>query len=138
MAQELQLPLVRRWMFKMQREGELPEFPEGTVEPVIVTGTDALGRGQDLTRLRGFAQDIVQLGQALPALIQRVNDGELLTRLANGHNIDTAGLIKTDQEIAAEQEAAQQQAMQQSVIDKGTGPAIQAMSQAAQAQQPQG
>ena len=138
MAQELQLPLVRRWMFKMQREGELPEFPEGTVEPVIVTGTDALGRGQDLTRLRGFAQDIVQLGQALPALIQRVNDGELLTRLANGHNIDTAGLIKTDQEIAAEQEAAQQQAMQQSMIDKGTGPAIQAMSQAAQAQQPQG
>lgn len=132
MAQELQLPLVRRWMFKMQRDGDLPEFPEGTVEPVIVTGVDALGRGQDLNRLRGFAQDIIALGNAKPELIRRLKDDELLTRFANGHNIDTAGLIKTDDEIAAEDAQMQQAAAAQAVVEKGTGPAIQAMSQSAQ------
>lgn len=132
MAQEFQLPLVRRWMFKMERNGDLPKLPDGTVEPVITTGVDALGRGQDLNRLRGFAQDIISLGNAKPELIARLKDGELLTRFANGHNIDTAGLIKTDDEIAAEAQQAQQAAASQAIVEKGTGPAIQAMSQSAQ------
>lgn len=132
MAQEFQLPLVRRWMFRMQRDGKLPDFPEGTVEPVIVTGVDALGRGQDLNRLRGFAQDIISLGNAKPELIRRLDDGELLTRFANGHNIDTAGLLKSDEDIRREDAQAQQAAAQQALVEKGTGPAIQAMSQTAQ------
>ena len=132
MAQELQLPLVRRWMFKMERDGDLPKMPEGTVEPVITTGVDALGRGQDLNRLRGFAQDIISLGNAKPELIARLKDDELLTRFANGHNIDTAGLIKTDEEIAAEAQQAQQAAATQAIVEKGAGPAVQAMTQSAQ------
>lgn len=55
LSKELQLPLVRIWMDRMQRTGKIPMLPSGSVEPLIVTGVDALGRGQDLTRQIGRA-----------------------------------------------------------------------------------
>jgi hypothetical protein len=132
LSQELQLPIARRWMGVMERKGELPVLPTGSVEPMIVTGIDALGRGQDLSRLRGFIGDLVNAAGALPAIVQRIKDDELIQRLANGHGVDVTGLIKTTEELQAEAEQQQQAAMQQEMISKGTGPAIQGM--AAQAQ----
>jgi hypothetical protein len=40
----------------MTREGELPSLPKGLVNPAIVTGIDALGRNQELSRLSTFYQ----------------------------------------------------------------------------------
>lgn len=130
MAQEFQLPLVKRWMQLMMREGKLPDIPaiEGYIEPIIITGTEALGRGQDLNRLRGFSNDLMVLAGAMPEILQRLNHSELITRIANGHNIDTSGLVKSDAEIAAEQQQQQEAAMAQALVDKGTAPAISAMA----------
>ena len=128
LAQELQLPIVKRWLAKMQRKSEIPQLPSGTIEPMIVTGIDAIGRGQDLNKLRGLVADLTQLAQALPSIAQRIDEGELIQRLANGHGVDVASLIKTDEEIQAEQQAAQQQQMAMSMVDKATGPAVQAMA----------
>lgn len=131
LAQELQLPIVRRWMVIMERRGDLPKLPKGSVEPMIVTGIDALGRGQDLSRLRGFSQDLQGLATVVPQVARRIKDDELIQRFANGHNVDIAGLIKSNEELAAEDAQAQEQQMQQSMMDKGTGPAVQAMAKAA-------
>lgn len=131
LSQELQLRLVRRWIKMMERSGELPTLPTGSVEPLIVTGLDALGRGQDLSRLRGFIADIQGVAQALPQVAARLNDGELIQRLANGHGVDIAGLVKSDQQLAQEQQQAQQQAMAQEAMSKGIGPAINAAASAA-------
>lgn len=131
MARELQLPLARRWLHKMQRSGSIGPLPEGAIEPVIITGVDALGRGHDLNRLRGFMQDIQPILQVSQEAMRRMKFDDLIQRFANGHSIDLAGAWKTDEEIAAEDKAMQQQAMQQEMISKGTGPAISAMAQMA-------
>lgn len=125
LAQELQLPLAKRWLATMEREGLLPKLPSGSVEPMVVTGIDALGRGQDLSRLRGFVTDLLNAAQAVPKVVQRIDDAELIQRLANGHGVDTAGLILSDEQLQAEAQAQQQASMMQEMVSKGTGPALQ-------------
>lgn len=132
LAQELQLPTVRRLMAVMQRKNELPAIPKGSIEPVIITGISALGRGQDLSRLRGFLGDIEVATKAGLVKPGRVNDEELIQRLANGHGVETTALIKTEDELAAEAQQQQQAAMAQEVVSKGVGPAINAMASASQ------
>lgn len=130
LSQELQLRMVRRWIRVMEDAGELPKLPTGSVEPMIVTGLDALGRGQDLSRLRGFIADIQGAAQALPSISSLIDEGELIQRLANGHGVDVAGLVKSDQQLAQEAQQQQQAAMQQEMVSKGVGPAINAAAQA--------
>ena len=46
----------------------------------------------------------------------RVNPSELIRRLAASMGVDTVGLIKTDQEVAAEQQQAQELALAQQAM----------------------
>jgi hypothetical protein len=122
LSQELQLPVVRRWTFKMQKNGSLPKLPKGSVNPKIITGVDALGRGQDLTKLQGFIQDLVTLAAAKPDIMNRIETGELIQRLSNGRGVSIVGLIKSDEKIAQETQQAQEQQMMQEAVSKGAGP----------------
>lgn len=123
LSQELQLPMVTRLMFRMQRAKELPTLPDGIVEPVIVTGLEALGRGNDLNKLDTFISAVMQI----PEAVSRVNWSNYMTRRATALGIDLEGLIKSDEQVAAEQQQAQQQAMMQAA----TGPAVSAIGQVA-------
>jgi hypothetical protein len=123
LSQEFQLPLVVRLMFRMQRAKELPTLPKGIVQPVIVTGLEALGRGNDLTKLDTFMSAIMQV----PEATSRVNWSDYMTRRATALGIDTEGLIKTDEQVQQEQQQAQMMQMAQ----QGLGPAIGAMGQMA-------
>jgi hypothetical protein len=140
LSQEMQLPVVNILMTGMSAAKKIPKLPKGTVTPVIVTGVEALGRGNDLNKLRTYIQDLVQLAQVSPETIQRVNFGDLVTRLATGHGIDTIGLIKTEQELQAEmqqqQQAQQQQMMAEAMKDSAPG-AIREVVKANQQQQVQ-
>jgi len=115
--------------------GRLTKLPKGAVEPTIITGLDALGRGQDLSRLRGFLQDFTALAQIKPAAVERLDDADLIQRLANGHGVSISGLIRTEEQMAAMAAQQQQQAMQQEIVSKATGPAVSAMAKAAEGQQ---
>lgn len=110
LTQELQLPLIRRLFNQLQSQGILPEMKEGMVEPTITTGLEALGRGHDLNRLSTFLEMIVPFGEIA---FQRINFQTLITRVASSVGIDTSGLVKTDEELANEQQAAQQQQLEQ-------------------------
>lgn len=66
LSQEFQLPLVRRLLIQLQKTGELPDLPEGLVEPAITTGLEALGRGHDLNKLRVLMEYIAQKYRTLP------------------------------------------------------------------------
>ena len=126
LSQEMQLPIVHILMDKMSSDKRIPKLPKGTVKPVIVTGVEALGRGNDLNKLRTYVQDLVQLAQANPETIQRINFGDLVARLATGHGIDTTGLIKSDEQIQAENQQAQmmQQQMQQQQLMASVAPGV--------------
>ena len=119
LSQEFQLPMVTRLMFRMQRSGELPTLPKGIVSPVITTGLDALGRGNDLNKLDTFMSAIMQI----PEAASRLNWSNYMTRRATALGIDTEGLIKTDEQVQAEQAQAQQQAM----LQQGVAPAVTAL-----------
>ena len=116
---EFQLPLVSVLIKRMQSKGQIPAIPKGAVRPVIVTGTAALGRGNDLQKQKSFLADLIQITGATPQSIQRINSGDLIKRLATGHGIEVEGLIRSDQELAMQQQQLQQQQMMQTAMQEG-------------------
>ena len=123
LSQEFQLPLVNRIMDRMEKQKRLPKVPRDKVTPAIVTGIEALGRGNDLNRLDIYLSGIAQvLGPE--ALAQYINIREYMDRRASALGIDTDNLVRSEEEIATMQQQAQQQAMMQQM-----GPqAVQAIS----------
>jgi hypothetical protein len=51
-------------MFAMQQAKRLPSLPKGVVKPTIVTGMEALGRGNDLNKIRQFIEVAKEIEQA--------------------------------------------------------------------------
>jgi len=122
LSQEFQLPLVQLLMHKMQKEKKLPKFPDESLKPLIVTGVEALGRGQDLNELAGFLQHLAPLGPE--TAIRELNVSEYISRLAASLGIDTEGLLKTEEQKQQEQQARQQQQekmMEQEMMGKVVG-----------------
>lgn len=111
LSQTLQRPLVSRLMHQGQARGELPQLPEGVVKVNITTGIDALGRSNDLARLKAFSTDLTQVAQLAELLDPYLNIQDLITRLGTGYNISTEGLIPTEEESAERLKARQQAAM---------------------------
>lgn len=110
LTQELQLPLVKILLTMLQATSKIPDLPKEALEPSVATGLEALGRGHDLDKLNQFLSALSQLSQIQDPDINMKN---VKLRIANSLGIDTAGLLKTDEEKAAElaQQAAQQAAM---------------------------
>ena len=111
LSQEFQLPLVSILMKRMEQANEIPRLPKGTVQPTIITGIEALGRGNDLQKLREFVAEIGNLAQINPQVVQALNPDDLIKRIAIGLGIDTDGLLKSQEQLAEEQ-AAQEEQMQ--------------------------
>lgn len=109
LGHELQLPFVTRMVFQMERQGKIPRLPTGSVKPMIVTGVEALGRGQDLTRLSGFLTDLAPLGPE--AIATYINVADFIKRMGSARGIDMKGLIPTEEEIAERQQQQQMQSM---------------------------
>ena len=105
-SQDLQLPLTKVIIAQLERQSQLPILPAGIL-PTIVTGIDALGRGQDLAMLDAFVDGAIQKN---PEAIKYINWSDYLSRRAAALGIDMAGLIKSPEELAAEQQ--QEQMMQ--------------------------
>ena len=112
LAQELQLPLVRRFMNQMTGMGAIPALPQGSrgVEPTVTTGIEALGRGHDLAKLDTF----IRYAQVFPEAFQNaVKQNEILSQIATALGIDAASVVKTQQEIEQEQQQMMQMQMAQ-------------------------
>lgn len=109
LSQEFQLPLVNRLMDRMSKKDKLPKIPKDKVKPAIITGIEALGRGNDLNRLDIYLSGISQiLGPEV--LGQHVNIREYMSRRASALGIDESGLVRTEEEVMQQQQ--QQQMMQ--------------------------
>lgn len=106
LAAEFQMPLVKQVMQRMAKQGRFPKLPKNTVKPQIVTGVQALGRGQDLMRLDTFVGGLVQtLG---PEAMRRLNVSEYLNRRALALGVEPRGLVRSEEEIQQEMQQAQQ------------------------------
>ena len=136
LSQEAQLPIVNRFMDRMLDSGRLPKIPKDLVSPAIVTGIDALGRGNDLNRLDVFLQGLAQM-MGMEALGQFMNMREYMDRRAASLGIETDGLIKTEEQIAQEQQQAMMMQMAQQYGPQVLDAAVQGgMQQQQMEQQP--
>lgn len=110
LTSEFQLPYVKQKIAKLEKSGKLPPLPKDIVKPTIITGIEALGRGNDGEKLRRFLMSVRELvGPENLGTYLDVSDA--LTRLATADGIDTEGMIFSKEEIQQSQQAMQQQAM---------------------------
>lgn len=118
LSQDLQLPLAQRLMAQMASQKRLPILPKKIVKPTIATGVEALGRGNDLSKLDQF---IGEIGQQMgpQVLAQYINVPEYLSRRASALGVDAKGLVKDAAQIQQEQQQAQQQQMMQQALPNG-------------------
>ena len=132
---ELQMPMIKRLMKVMKGNKRVPELPKDIVNPVIITGVEALGRGNDLQKLDLFLQGAAQTVGA-QAMSQYLNVSEYFKRRATALGIKTDGLVKSQEEIQEQMQAMQQQAQQEQIL-KSLGPnAVKALSDQSIQQQP--
>lgn len=131
-AQELQHPLVSRLLDRMEREKKIPALsklkgPDGKpiAAPKIITGVEALGRGQDYNKYMTLARDVLVPFKEEAA--KEVNIGDFIKRAAVSLSIDTDGLIKSEEDKQRDLEKAQglqqQQLMQEMLKDGVKGAA---------------
>lgn len=108
LSAEFQLPLVRRLLWVLVRNGEAPELPK-SVTPTIVTGFEAMGRNHSANKLRAWMSDMVNIYG--PEVIKQITDpSEVGRRFADSHGIEAVDtLIKTAEALEQEQAAAMQQ-----------------------------
>ena len=125
LSQEFQLPYITRLLDIMQSGKELPPLPKDILKPIIVTGIDALGRGHDLNKYKTFMTVLKELGPEVVA--KYINMGDLITRIGTATMIDMAGLVKSEQDLAAEMQQAQQMQMQSKIMDMAKAAAPQAV-----------
>ena len=135
LSNELQLPMVNRLLDVMNKNKRLPKLPKDIVNPVIITGIEALGRGHDLQKLDMFLQGAAQV-VGPQAVAEFVNVGEYFKRRATSLGIKTTNLVKSDEDLQAEKEQAMQM-QQQDKMMQSLGPnAMKVMGEQLKQQQP--
>lgn len=110
LAQTLQLPVARRLLDRI-------DFKVGSkrVEPIIVTGLEALSRSGDLDSFRLFVRDVTELQNiADPEIRAELNIPRIIQFIATNNNFDTEVALNTEEE--KEQNAAKQQAAQEAAV----------------------
>ena len=129
---EFLVPYLNRKLSVFQKTGEIPKIPKGIVQPTIVAGVNALGRGQDRESLGQFLTTISQT-MGPEATQQYINPEEVIKRLAAAQGIDILNLVRSMQEVKGEQQAAiqqqqqvdlQQAAMGSPMMDPSKNPAL--------------
>ncbi len=142
---ELLVPYLSRKLNIAQKTGDIPRLPKGdVVRPTIVAGINALGRGQDREALAQFLTVIAQT-MGPDSIAQYINPDEVIKRLAASSGIDVLNLVKSMEELQAEQQQqmaqqqellAQQQAPQMAAVDQKQAQAEMQMQQQLMQQQP--
>jgi len=111
---------VARWLLKLLKVEIADKF-----EVTVITGLDALSRTSDLDDAKLWLQDMA-LANSLPEQMQmRIKWDQLSSIFATPRRIDVSRIWKTDQEMAAEQQAAQEQEAMRMAAQAGADIAVQ-------------
>ena len=112
---EFQSKYIARKLELFTRSGGMTQLPKGLVKPMVSVGLAAVGRGNDLEKTARFMQ-ILQQTIGPEGMARYVVPTELIRRLASSMGISPLGLVKTDQQLAAEDQQQQQMAMAQQAM----------------------
>ena len=105
LAEELQKPLLELVFASMQEKGKIPKMPKDDIHVTVLTGFEALSRTTTLNKLLTMLNAIA----SVPDALQYIQWDEYLARVLNSLNINPKGLVKTQEQLQAEQQAMMQQ-----------------------------
>lgn len=123
LANLLQEPLVRIYLKRLVKKGNIKDILKDSIDLEITTGSAALGRGTEFRAIQSFFAAATEL--LGPEAGKYLNIPEALNRIAYSLDVNTGELVKSAEELQAEQQQAQQAAMQ----EKAVAPAINAANQ---------
>ena len=109
LAQIFQLPVARLLLQRIDFK-----LGDDFVEPIIVTGLDALSRSGDLEAFRMFTQDVSLIGAIDPEVRAEMDIPSIIRFLAINNNLDTEMALKSAEQ--REQEAQQQAQAQEEAV----------------------
>lgn len=120
LAEEFQLPVARLFTLRMEHKRKVPPLPQGITQTAIVTGLDALGRGNDLNNLDALIGGATQIAGP-DAVARYLVVGEYFKRRGAALGIDMGGLIRSDEEIQQAEQQAQLMQMAQNLGPQAIG-----------------
>jgi hypothetical protein len=104
LSAEFQLPLVRRLLYILQKRGEAPDLPD-TIQPMIVTGFEAMGRNHSANKLRAWMSDMINIYG--PEVIAQITDPtEVGMRFGESYGIEDLDALLKAPEVQQEEQAA--------------------------------
>ncbi len=112
---EFLIPYLNRTLLILTRTNQIPKIPKDLARPTIIAGINALGRGADRESLIQFLQTIAQ-AMGPEQMMQHINPGEAIKRLATSQGIDILNLVKTEEDIAAQRQQMMQAQTQQALV----------------------
>lgn len=107
---ELQLPLINLLVYRLNKDGRLPKLEKRLIKPSIVTGIEALGRGNDLNRLREAIATLKDL-IGPDAAAQFLNLRNIAVQTFTAAGVSAKGLVKEQAEMDQQAQQGQMQAM---------------------------
>lgn len=117
LSQELQLPLVKFRIRRLTKMQKLPPLPK-EIQPSIITGLEALGRGHEHQRLRAFVSDAGSIfGPEVVSEYMSVS--EYLNRSAAALNINTDSLVRPEDEVQANRQRRMEQEAKLAAASRG-------------------
>lgn len=90
-----QLPFLKRVMRILEKRGALPKNLSQNLNLQIITGIEALGRGQELNKL----QNAIQLSLAVPGGEATLKPLNIVQTIWEKVQVDSTNLIKTEEEM---------------------------------------
>lgn len=130
-AEGLQSPLMHRLLHQLRVDNLIKPFTFKHFDVVTTTGLTALSQQASFNRTLEFMQVIAQLGEDVRT---RINMGVLVDVVARQQRITEPGLVKSDEEVAADQQQQLEQTARINATDKAIDVAGNTVEAAAQQQ----
>lgn len=105
-----QLPLAKLYLLRIDMR-----IGKEAIEPVVITGIDAMSRDSDLEAMHLWLQDLKTLNDLPEEVRGRMKLSSLMTTMATGRGVEFKPVVKSDDEYAAEQDA-MRQAQQEDMV----------------------
>lgn len=117
---------VDRLLIQMRAAGQMPSWPDGMIDPTILTGLEAMGREAETSNVMAALQMIQGFG---PEERDYVKWPVMLKKGFNG--LDLADAVNSEDEVMAIRAQRQQSQMTTDMAGAAAGPIAQAAAQAA-------
>lgn len=116
LALDIQTPLAK-WLLKRASVA----IEKTKVEPVIITGLDALSRNSDRERLMLFLSDVAALSTLDPETRIRLKESNIISDMAAGAGVERRKYVASQQEVEERREQLRQQQLEQVAAEAVAG-----------------